>query len=615
MTHPGPITKAEAVPHPKESIAKKPLLSWWLFLIYGASACALFYMKLRLIGTCGNATPFFDQWQAEGAHLYKPFLDGTLAWPRLFAFHNEHILFTTSVLALALLNLNGLWSPLLQMVVNAGLHTVAVIFSIVLLSHSVGRRYAPALLAFSLILFGIPYAWENSLIGMQELVYFVFLFGVACLWLTTTGKPFSARWWSGAACALLGYFSFASGILVLAAATVLALVFYASGLRKTRNQWIAGVFLGGAFILGAMQTPSLPYHVYLRATSFSHFTEAWIKVLSWPVHASFFSALIRNAPALVFAGYLLWKRPPAEDRRWFLFALILWGIGSATSIAYGRAKSPLEPRYLDDFAFFILVNFACLISILKNSFHGKRFWKIMGAGTWTLTLLISLGYYAYWYLPDNLTAKRENGIIQEINTRNYLRTGDPGHLKKKRFLQVPFPDPKWLASILASPAIRGILPTCLRDPQTSLSFESQPDGTFIPKGFSPATPERGDSTWGSYNAQGNVAEGRALIRFAAPPKNLWLALPVAGYPRNAGMSIEIEQNGHRSPLVIKENPEESWGVIYTRVGDGPFSILLTDSSPTAWLAIGAPAAAGRLDPFINVLLGNKKIWAERKVKP
>src|SRR6266576_6839573 len=60
------------------------------FWLCSSFSLLLFGIKLWLINFYGNATPVWDQWDAEAKNLYKPFLDGTLSWHQLFAAHNEH---------------------------------------------------------------------------------------------------------------------------------------------------------------------------------------------------------------------------------------------------------------------------------------------------------------------------------------------------------------------------------------------------------------------------------------------------------------------------------------------------------------------------------------------
>lgn len=441
----------------------------------------LFGIKLWLIGSYGNATPFWDQWDGEAENLYKPFLEGTLSWNNLIAPHNEHRMLTVRLLSLALLVVNGIWNPLLQLVVNALLHIVSLGFCIALLARVIGRRHLPALLVFSLVLFGVPYAWENTLMAFQAF-YFVFLFSIACLWLTVNSNPLSARWWGGIVCAMLAFLSLASGIFALAAAAVVGLVLYVTGLRKTRNQLLAVGILAGLFLLGAMLIPSLAQPSSLKAASFPQFLDALIAVLAWPMSANLLPALFRNLPAFAFVAVMLWKRPPADDRRWFLLALVVWTLGQAVSIAYGRTVDKYASRYMDLFAIGILVNFACLISIVRDPMAKQSRWTITGMRAWVTAVLLFLGLFAGIIVPTQLAAKRDTGLAQEINTRNYLATGDFNHLKNKPYLHVPYPNSERLAAILASPTIRAILPPNLSRPVTSTSIDSLAIGTPVVTG-------------------------------------------------------------------------------------------------------------------------------------
>jgi hypothetical protein len=581
---------------------------WVILLQYGAFVAMLFGIKLWLIGFYGNATPYWDQWDAEAADLYKPFLEGALHWTDLFAPHNEHRIFTTRLLALAELSINGVWNPLLQMVVNAGLHIVALVISIALLTRVIGRNHLPALLVFALAMFGVPYAWENTLAGFQSQFYFVLLFSMLFLWCAVTQEPLSALWWGGVVCGMFAFLSLASGIFAFATAAIVGFVFYAVGLRKTRKQLLAVAILAGLFMLGAALTPSVAGHASLKATSFLQFLNASTATLGWPIFANFLSAIIRNFPALIFSGFMLWKRPPANDRKWFLLALVVWALGPAASIAYGRAVGNLSSRYLDLFAIAILVNFACLIEIAQEYIGQRRGWRIAAVGVWTATVLVSLGLYAIKHIPADLVAKRDTGLAQEINTRNYLATGDFSHLQNKPFLHVPYPNSERLASILASPDIRAILPTNISRPLTPTSIEIKPANAFVANGYYPTPPQRTDMTLGSYSAQGDAAIGQASVRFDSNVRSGLVAIPVAGYPLNSGIKLEIEQDGQRNSVVMKINPKESWVMAYAMVGSGAFSIHLTDASTLTWLAVGAPIVAGRLDELINILLANHAVF-------
>jgi hypothetical protein len=573
-------------------------------LAYGAFAAILFGVKLWLIGSYGNAMPYLDQWDGEAAELYRPFLDGTLSWGDLFSAHNEHRIFTTRLLDLILLNLNGIWNPLLQMVVNAALHIVTLIFGIVLLTRVIGKNYLPVLLAFSLVLFGIPFGWENTLWGFQLQFYFVLLFSIACLWLTVMQPPLSSRWWIGIFCAILAFLSLASGIISVAASAIIGLIFYTTGLRKTRQQLIAVAILIGIFIIGWILTPTVARLAIFGAHSIPQFFDALKSILSWPMRPQYVLALILNAPNLIFSGLILWRRPALDDRKWFLLALIAWTIGQAAGISYGRADGNLHSRYLDLFSLGILVNFASLISIAQNKFDKFNNWKIIGVSTWVLIILASLSLYAYEEIPQQLNVKRYREMYKETQTKHYLATGDFNGLLSMPWGNVPYPEAAWFASLLASPNVAAILPANIRPALEAISIESNPIGAFVVGGVSPKTPKRTEMTLGSFSTSSNAPAGQASLRFDAKRDDL-LAIPVAGYPLAGSNKIEIIQNGQQHRVTIGNNPENSWAIAYAHVDKGPFSLFLSTSSNAGeWFAIEAPYVIGRLDGFIKQLLDN-----------
>lgn len=577
-----------------------------IFLQICAFACVLFGIKLWLIRSYGNATPYWDQWDAEAENLYKPFLNGTLDWRSLFSPHNEHRILTSRLISLALLMINGIWNPLLQMVVNAILHISTIILSIILLARILGKKHLTALLFFSIVLFGVPYGWENTLVGFQSQFYFVLIFSIASLSLSVTPLPLSFNWWCGIVCGVLAFFSMASGIFAFAAAAFVSFALYAFKLRKTKNQLIAVVILTGLFMLGVMLTPSLVGHASLKATSFPQFLDALMAILGWPISSNLFTALVRNLPALVFVGVMLWKRPPANDRKWFLFALILLVLGQAASIAYGRASGNLSSRYLDLYAIGILVNFACLIYFVQGYIVNQHGWTIIGVGFWIIIVFISLGLYTCKRIPTDLATKRDTGHIQEINTKNYLAMGNIKYLKDKPHLDIPYPDPDRLAFILSSVKIRNILPTNIRYPIKYLLIESIPANAFVVDGYSPSTPKVSGLTLGSYglSSGGSAVTGQATIKFDTQGYSGLVALPISGHPLNDGIMLEIEKNEKRSPITVWENPGDSWQIAYVMIENGKLNIHLTDSSTTSWLAISNPVALGRLDKFTNTLLNN-----------
>src|SRR6476646_8168159 len=176
-------------------------------LLFGSFSSILFGVQIWLISYNGNATPFWDQWDAEANGVYRAYLNHTLTFRQVLNPHNEHRIFTTRLLALLLIKVNHIWNPLLQMIVNAGLHVVAILSIIYLLVRVIGQNSLVPLLAFSLILFGIPYGWENTLAGFQSQMYFVLLFSFTAMWFLLCHEPISVGWWFGLALAALAFLS------------------------------------------------------------------------------------------------------------------------------------------------------------------------------------------------------------------------------------------------------------------------------------------------------------------------------------------------------------------------------------------------------------------------
>src|SRR5262245_54890930 len=192
--------------------------------------------KLWLIGTSGSATPYWDQWDSEAAFLYKPYLEGTLRVSDLFLPHNEHRIFFTRILALALtlLELNGYWDAALQMAINTVIHVGSITVLLSLLGRALQPSYVTLLAVFTAVLFAIPFGWENSLSGFKSPFYLLVFFTFLCFLTFHGAAAFSSRWWLGIALTFACFFSLASGALTLV--SIVALLAYQFVLRRRRGQ-------------------------------------------------------------------------------------------------------------------------------------------------------------------------------------------------------------------------------------------------------------------------------------------------------------------------------------------------------------------------------------------
>jgi len=585
------------------------LVGIYLVPVFGLAALALilFGIKLFVIGAYGNATPYWDQWSGEAVKLYTPFLADSLGWAQLLAPHCEHRILAPRLLAIGLLSANGVWNPLLQMVVNAALHVSLICLLAVMLTQVVGRRFLPAILAFCLMLFSWPYGWENTLTGFQSCFYFVLLFSIGSIWMVIDSAPFTPRWWAGTGLAVGGFFSLASGVFAPAALAAVGAIQYLLGTRTSRLHLAAVLVLGGLFILGLALTPTVAIHAPLKASTLAELFRSWNGVMGWPIKATILGPVFRNAPAVLFAATMLRTRPPADDRRWFLLTLVLWMFGQGSVIAYGRADGPVSSRYMDLFAIDVLTNFSCLL-LIANERADTRRWAVPAAAVWTAVVLGYLGADVHKHCGRSLQQRLETARFQESNTRNYVCTGDIRHLNDKPYLHIPYPKPDHLAVVLDNPAVRTILPKNIGAPMQGSIIESGQDDVGIVDGYGPEVPIPLARAWGTHGTEGLATIGTASIVFPAAHRGHRVVIPVAGHPRAEGMSLELEQDGKRWPLLVVGDGSETWGVATAKVRGRPFTLHITDASPDAWLAVGSPVAVGRLDDRVERLLSRWDVF-------
>jgi hypothetical protein len=434
-------------------------------LLLAAFACLLIGAKWMLIHTYGNPTPYWDQWDAEADRLYAPYLAGKLQWLSLGDAHNEHYIVTTRLMALLLFVVNGQWNPLLQMLVNAVLHAVALVYLLCLLRRLVpGIVSAPSLLA-ALVLFCLPYAWENTLAGFQTQFYFNLFFSFAALWFLVIEMPLSSRWWWGVALAVLAFLSLASGIFAVGAAA--AILFLRGPSRDAlsggaeTSRWLAAIgVLAALFVVGYWLTPVIPTHAFLKASSPALFLQALLQGLSWPLKGSLVRAILLHAPAIGFTYVLLRHRRAARPAEWFMLALLAWVFGQALATSYGRAIAVLAPRYLDLLAIGILANFACLLWFLDRVTKPGRIVVRIAIVLWLG--LVAVGMYRQWpIMTAEIEHKRQIGLAEQANVTGFLSTGDKSYIEGKPFLETPYPDAARLMRLLSDPEIRTILPAAV----------------------------------------------------------------------------------------------------------------------------------------------------------
>ncbi len=192
---------------------------WIVTLFVGVFAARLLVMNQFPL-----TVPYLDQWDAEARVVFLPLQACRLSWGQMFSLHNEHRVFFTRLLSLDLLWLDGQWDPRVQQVANAMLQSLtAVLLALMLWMRAVRRRIV-VFSALTAVTFGLPFAWDNILQGFQSAFSFLELFSLLALWMTTSSRVGSGRWYLGWLCAVCGLVTAAGGIVIPMAIAVTGIV-------------------------------------------------------------------------------------------------------------------------------------------------------------------------------------------------------------------------------------------------------------------------------------------------------------------------------------------------------------------------------------------------------
>jgi hypothetical protein len=439
-------------------------------LAIGGCLAAVLGAKLWLIARLGNPTPYWDQWDAEAAGLYLPYLSQSLSFANWVAFHNEHRLLLTRATALALMLLSGSWDTILQMLFNALLHLSAIGFLLIVIGRVLNRTALMFFLVFALIFLAVPFGWDNTLGGFQMQFYFLILLGPVSLFMICHARAWSPWWLLGTLLGAAGYFSIASGALILPAAVILAVVQFALG-RRTGPRELVGIAVHAVIsIILLHDLLSYAPHVGTGGNSIGQMFSSIMISASWPIAAGSWPVVLRVIPAalvygpiLLLGALLLKQRPSIADRRWFYLALAAWLALQVFALSFGRAGGTVQSRYADIFVIGLLINCAALLYLIFAEPFGPKYRKLLfsGAAVWLLAVMLGAGQKATNNIVDDLSFRHSTGQMQTENVKNFLMTGDFAHLDNKPKLQIPHFSAERLRELLSQPALRAILPAAL----------------------------------------------------------------------------------------------------------------------------------------------------------
>ncbi|MFA5264108.1 MAG: hypothetical protein WC378_09780, partial [Opitutaceae bacterium] len=290
--------------------------------------------RFGLIQRYGSDLPFMDTWDAEADLLFISHADGRLAAQNFWWPHNEHHVLWTRLLNFGLATANRQWDPKLETTVNAFLP--AALAATLLLFARKRLRGIPFILAATVLglLFVLPIGYENSLNGFQSQFYFLSLSAFGTIWLCTEGKPAGIRWCAGAAIALAGLASMASGFLAPIAILAVAGFRFITERRMTPRDLIGALIIGLVAVAGVLWINPVPLHAEFHAKSAAQFVQFLVMEMAWPCPAYALAAIVMQTPVVVLL-IRAWRHRRFEAWDAVVLGLALWSWLQMAAIAYG----------------------------------------------------------------------------------------------------------------------------------------------------------------------------------------------------------------------------------------------------------------------------------------
>jgi hypothetical protein len=565
--------------------------------------------KLWLVFLYGSPVPIMDQWDGEGATLFKPWLEGTLHLSDLFQPHNEHRIVLSRLLALGLLALNGQWDAQFEMAVNALLcGGMAVLIAVALV-----RLFGPEFRMLIALVVGswaaLPYGHENTLWAFESSFYFLLFFSLVAIWGLALHPSFSWRWWTGAAGLVLACLSMASGFFAALAVLGLSTLRLITRRRLNRDSVVLIVLCCAVVAIAFYFRTIVPGHEEIRATSFSVWATFVGSCLAWPFCGTPAACFIMYLPAgLLFVRYV--SKAPGMDETWrrqteTVLGVSAWVILQAAAMAYLRGGNTLPhpvSRYMDILALGALANFFAILLLTKEipDATAARQTGVVFATCWITALAAGSVLISQYELgPRRSRTQSLYGIEQTV--RAYVATGDLKYLEGTPPMTIPYPRRARLAMLLDDPTIRSILPAVVRAP-LRVDKPSDSGNAFVLDGYAPpAHNSQYERGWGSFSAQGLAARGSMQSQLLTTRFG-YLEFELTGYMRK-GLSLVLqgEETGKKARVIPTNRVDDSWRLAYVPVPDKNIRILAEDDNAEEWFGFREPRELARFSYHADML--------------
>lgn len=413
---------------------------------------------LATIDLFGTSVPFFDEWEAEAAFLYKLYESGTLSFGDFFEPHNGHRIFLTRASAIILFMLNGGWDPMLQMILGAILHSItAVVLASASLKHFEGPARIIVLIALAL-LFSIPFSWLSITVAFQTQFYFMILFSILAITAFTKERYLIAYIW-----AAFSMLSMTSGAFVLT--TFVAYMIFEAWHQASfdRKKSLHIFFSTMIFAVFVLLLPNEPAASAYYAQDIRAFVISVLAAISWPFRISYIIGLTTYLPAFSCLLLLVMFRVRIPKE---IFSIAIFLVFQIVAMGYFRGADGVPPanRYWEILLVGIWANL-CFMLFLANIYKNKIV-KTLTVG-WIGTAFAGMAILGGVALTEGLPERRDksNTSIEIIKT--FLQTNDDSVFDGMDRFEVSHPHTASLVSILADPDVRKILPSDLNTNATN----------------------------------------------------------------------------------------------------------------------------------------------------
>lgn len=551
-------------------------------------------VRWMMVAWFGSDMPFWDQWDAEVDHLYRPYLEGRLRFLDLFAPHNEHRIFFTRLLGLALFTANSnQFDNNVECLAGAFVYAAALSVFAWPLLRRVERAHV-ATVAFGLLGMGaLPYAWENLTAGLQNSFFFVDAFAIGAL--STLCFARSVGLGTQLRCALLALcacFSLGSGCVIAPVLILLAVQRYRTGSMTQRQLASLAWMLGVLTVFGIFLVPT-PVAVQSSSVGdlLSRTVSSASAALAWPFPYGWMSVALLWWPSLVWLRRLIRSREiPALDL--FLLAVAAWTFTQALAIAVARGLT--SSRY-DDILIFggasnVVLGLRIATGSARSAIAVRTFATIvlagyvLAVGAWSMHGIAWLKHHA-----DGQKASSEH-------VRHYLAGAGREEFNGVEARSISYPNAERVMNLLDVEAVKKLLPASVALPLLvswpNCALLSSPGvAVEIPAMLS----ARG--SFGPTTEKSNV--GRCTSRPFASPRPYLRFLVVGNFERE-GLRLVVQQDGLAERRVPIPPAAAAWvPTSVAAIGDD-LSLVATDSDTESWFAFTAPVSQGRLSA-----------WAER----